>query len=150
MENLRNTINFSLNTIYQYFNDKSRKNAKIQSIIQKNEIALNRALMQLHNQLAKLKLKKQAILQSQQLLIQEKQLLDIEKQIFDIQKSKYDRNDLLPSQFLQLKKNYLTTLFAYEKKAFHLQLEQQQMESLQQDILTIAKYYPKTKLILSY
>lgn len=148
--NPRPTINFSLNTIYQYYNDKSRKNAKIKSIIQKNEVKLNRELMQLHSQLAKLKLKKQAITQSQLLLQKEKQLLELETQIFNIQKSKYDRNELLPSQFLKLKKSYLTVVFAYENKLYNIELAQQEIQRMEQNVLNTAKYYPKTTLRLEH
>jgi hypothetical protein len=144
----RPTINYSLATVYRYFNDKNQSKAQQKAIIQQNELQLNLEIMQLHTLIKKLQLQKEDYQQAKKLLKHQTQLIDIERQLFAIEEDKYKRNDLLPSQFLQAQKRYLNILANHENQKFQLQRDKKLIQELEFDILQLAKYYPTVELVL--
>lgn len=123
---LRPSVSFSTNVIYQVHNDKQRRQAKIRHLQQTHHLA---------HQAAKAEL--QQLLQSYQLLIQDiqflKQLNEIDGQLYEIATVQFTAADLAPSAYLPKKR-------AFKQKQYEIFKKEQELENLQQEIIRQAHY----------
>lgn len=123
---LRPSVSFSTNTIYQVFQDKEKRLAKIKTIQQINL---------LNYQTAKAEL--QQLLKNYQLLIQDYQFLqqlnEIDGQLYEIATAQFESAQLAPSAYLPKKR-------AFMQKQYQLFQKQQEIESLHQQILITSTY----------
>ena len=129
---IRPNLQFSFANMYGLLNDQNKKELKIKSLIKRNELAFNADLLKLH----RLLLKRQLAMQDLQ---HARELLHLDEAIFKIQEDKYDRAELLPTQYLSLKKSIL-------QQRYSIVLKLQAIELLRLEILELARYYTPLSL----
>lgn len=110
----------------KYLEDKQIRRNKVSSIVQSNNLALERDLLQLH-------LLKQEIRQVQEKYQTALATIEIERKIFRIKKQQYNQAELEPLLFLQSQK----TLLQQEQKVKDIQYN---IFQLNQQLLIIAKW----------
>ena len=123
---LRPSVSFSTNTIYQVFQDKELRKAKIKNIEQIN-------FLELQSEKAKLS----QLLQTYQLLVQDyqflKELHEIDAQLFEIATVQFTNAELAPSVYLPKKRAFLQEGYEIFKK-------EQELEEMRMEILRVARY----------
>lgn len=123
---LRPSLSFSTNIIYKVLNDKQNRLAKIQSIQQKHQLDYQQAKQQLQQQLKLYQILKQDI----QYL---KQLNEVDQQLFEIATHQFTKAELAPSAYLPKKRMFM-------QKQYELFKKEQELESLEQEVLGMARF----------